>query len=58
MVQLIDESVFEISLDRDLNASFVPDCEPSERESLDASQQVAHQPDEPIEIKVLPDLPP
>ena len=41
MAQLYNESVFEISLNEDLNASFVPDFKLSERDPVDAPVQVA-----------------
>ena len=58
MAQLYDESVFEVFFDEDLNACFEPDSKASQRDPINVSLQVAHKWDEPMEIKMLPGLPP
>ena len=46
MAQLYNESVLETTSDKDINASFVPDFEPSNEDPLNMPLQVANLPDE------------
>ena len=56
IVQFYDESVLEISLHEDRNASFVPDLEPYEGGPLDVLLQGAKQPEEIIKTDMYPNL--
>ena len=57
MAQLYDEPILEISLDKDMNTSFVPDSEPSKEDPLHALLQMANGSKEPMGTDMLPNLP-
>ena len=58
MTQLYHESVVEISLDEDINLSFVLDSEPSKGNTLNMLLQVVNLPEEPMKNEMLSNLQP
>ena len=53
MAQLYDKSVLEISVDKDMNTSFVPESNLSKGNPLNVLLQVAGLPEELMETKML-----
>ena len=54
MAQLYNESVLEISLNKDIYANFVPESEPSKGDPINVLLQVANLPEELMETEMLP----
>ena len=58
IAQLFDESVLEITLDKDIDASVVPESETLKGGIPDVLLQVANLPEESLETEMSPNIPP
>ena len=58
MAQLYNESVLEIASRRTYKSKFVLDSKSSKEDHTDVLSQVANSLEEPMETKMLPNLPP